>query len=98
MMLVFLSSFSLYYLNEEENARVMRVLSLFWCKKTFLPFFHFFLVFLDFLFVFLVLDFFLSFLHHSKKEAFLRHSVLPVCILSPLPFLLFARRRERFTF
>ena len=45
MMLVFLSSFSLYYLNEEENARVMRVLSLFWCKKTFLPFFHFFLFF-----------------------------------------------------
>ena len=91
MMLVFLSSFSLYYLNEEENARVMRFfVSFFGAKKRFCLFFTFF--------CFLVLDFFLSFLHHSKKEAFLRHSVLPVCILSPLPFLLFARRRERFTF
>lgn len=92
MMLVFLSSFSLYYLNEEENARVMRVLSLFRCKKTFLPFFHFFLFFgLGFL------SFFLASL--LEKEAFLLHScALCVYSLSPLPFLLFARRRERFTF
>ena len=91
MMLVFYPLSLLYYLNEEENARVMSVLSLFWCKKTFLPFFHFFLFFgLGFL------SFFLASL--LEKEAFLLHSVLPVCILSPLPFLLFARRRERFTF
>jgi len=99
MMLVFLSSFSLYYLNEEENARVMRFVS-FLVQKNVSAFFSLFFGLFGFLlFVFfLVLDFFLSFLHHSKKEAFLRHSVLPVCILSPLPFLLFARRRERFTF
>ena len=52
----------------------MRVLSLFWCKKTFLPFFHFFLVFLDFLFVFLVL--FLSFFLASLEK---RSFFAPLC-------------------
>ena len=67
------------------------VSSLFWCKKTFLPFFT--------SFCFFGLSFLSFFLASLEKEAFLLHSVRSVCILSPLPFLLFARRRrERFTF
>ena len=99
MMLVFLSSFSLYYLNEEENARVMRFVS-FLVQKNVSAFFSLFFGLFGFLlFVFFFgLGFLSFFLASLEKEAFLRHSVLPVCILSPLPFLLFARRRERFTF
>ena len=83
MMLVFLSSFSLYYLNnEEENARVMRVLSLFWCKKTFLPFFHFFFVFWS------LLSFFLSCITTRKRSFFAPFRALCVysfaAALSPL--------------
>ena len=82
MMLVFLSSFSLYYLNEEENARVMRVLSLFWCKKTFLPFFHF-------LFVFFGLGFLSFFLASLEKRSFFAPLCAPrvysfAAALSPL--------------
>ena len=70
-------------------------------QKNVSAFFSLFFGLLGFLlFVFFGLGF-LSFFLASllEKEAFLRHSVLPVCILSPLPFLLFARRRRaRFTF
>ena len=64
MMLVFLSSFSLYYLNEEENARVMRVLALFSVQKNVSAFFSLFFVFWS------LLSFFLSCITTRKRSFF----------------------------
>ena len=74
MMLFFYPLSLLYYLNEEENARVMSVLSLFWCKKTFLPFFHFFLFF--------GLSFLSFFLASLEKRSFFA----PLCALCVYSF------------
>ena len=50
----------------------MRVLSLFRCKKTFLPFFHFFLFFWSWI----------SFLHHYSKKKLFCATLCALCVYS----------------